>query len=391
MSRGERDARPRLGAHLRRGDAGRARRPRCRRWPRRRGRSARRRSATAARSAATSARPRRPATRCRRCSSRTPRCELASVRGARRLPLAEFLARRRSGTRSRPTSSSSRSASTPSGAAADVHEGRAAERDGDRRLLARLARRPRARRAPRGVRLGRADRAALVTAPLAEAETLPRARVAAAASPIDDVRGTAAYRRHALARARAARASSGASHEDRADRQRRARARPTPGPARACSTCCASGSACRARRTRASRASAARARCSSTASSSAPASCSPRRRTATRCRRSRGSHADDGLHRVQQAFVEAGAVQCGFCTPGLVVATVDLLERAPSPSDDEIREALSGNLCRCTGYAQDLRRRAASRGARVSATPTTPESPAGSASACAAARRRRRR
>jgi carbon-monoxide dehydrogenase small subunit len=56
------------------------------------------------------------------------------------------------------------------------------------------------------------------------------------------------------------------------------------------------------------------------------------------------------LHRVQQAFVEAGAVQCGFCTPGLVVATASLLERIPQPSEDEIREALSGNLCRCTGY-----------------------------------------
>jgi aerobic carbon-monoxide dehydrogenase small subunit len=55
---------------------------------------------------------------------------------------------------------------------------------------------------------------------------------------------------------------------------------------------------------------------------------------------------------VQQAFVDAGAVQCGFCTPGLVVATVDLLRRTSSPSDDEIREALSGNLCRCTGYAK---------------------------------------
>ncbi|MEX2211005.1 MAG: (2Fe-2S)-binding protein [Gaiellaceae bacterium] len=54
--------------------------------------------------------------------------------------------------------------------------------------------------------------------------------------------------------------------------------------------------------------------------------------------------------RVQEAFVEAGAVQCGFCTPGLVVATVDLLRRSPDPTDDEIREALSGNLCRCTGY-----------------------------------------
>ena len=58
------------------------------------------------------------------------------------------------------------------------------------------------------------------------------------------------------------------------------------------------------------------------------------------------------LHRVQRAFVEAGAVQCGFCTPGLVVATVALLDANPSPTDDELREALSGNLCRCTGYAK---------------------------------------
>jgi len=63
--------------------------------------------------------------------------------------------------------------------------------------------------------------------------------------------------------------------------------------------------------------------------------------------------AEDGeLHPVQEAFVRAGAVQCGFCTPGLVVATVDLLARNPSPSEDEIREAISGNLCRCTGYVK---------------------------------------
>jgi carbon-monoxide dehydrogenase small subunit len=61
---------------------------------------------------------------------------------------------------------------------------------------------------------------------------------------------------------------------------------------------------------------------------------------------------DGRLHRVQDAFVAAGAVQCGFCTPGLVVATADLLEHNRDPSEDEIREALSGNLCRCTGYAK---------------------------------------
>ena len=55
---------------------------------------------------------------------------------------------------------------------------------------------------------------------------------------------------------------------------------------------------------------------------------------------------------MQDAFVEAGAVQCGFCTPGLVVATHDLLQRIPSPSEAQIREALAGNICRCTGYAK---------------------------------------
>jgi aerobic carbon-monoxide dehydrogenase small subunit len=69
------------------------------------------------------------------------------------------------------------------------------------------------------------------------------------------------------------------------------------------------------------------------------------------------------LHPVQTAFVEAGAVQCGFCTPGLIVATHDLLARRPKPTDPEIREALAGNLCRCTGYEKilDAVRLAASR------------------------------
>jgi carbon-monoxide dehydrogenase small subunit len=69
------------------------------------------------------------------------------------------------------------------------------------------------------------------------------------------------------------------------------------------------------------------------------------------------------LHAVQQAFAEAGAVQCGFCTPGLVVAAAELLRQTPAPSDDEIREALSGNICRCTGYQKifDAVRNAARR------------------------------
>src|SRR5690606_124640 len=60
------------------------------------------------------------------------------------------------------------------------------------------------------------------------------------------------------------------------------------------------------------------------------------------------------LDPVQQAFVETGAVQCGFCTPGLVVAAHDLLDRVEQPTDAETREALAGNLCRCTGYEQIL-------------------------------------
>jgi len=60
------------------------------------------------------------------------------------------------------------------------------------------------------------------------------------------------------------------------------------------------------------------------------------------------------LHPIQEAFVEAGAVQCGFCTPGLIMAAYDLLQKNPDPIELEVREALAGNLCRCTGYTKIL-------------------------------------
>jgi aerobic carbon-monoxide dehydrogenase small subunit len=63
----------------------------------------------------------------------------------------------------------------------------------------------------------------------------------------------------------------------------------------------------------------------------------------------------DGLHPIQEAMHLAGAVQCGFCTPGIVVAAVDLFSRNPRPSNTEIKEALAGNICRCTGYGAIIR------------------------------------
>jgi carbon-monoxide dehydrogenase small subunit len=67
-----------------------------------------------------------------------------------------------------------------------------------------------------------------------------------------------------------------------------------------------------------------------------------------------GLAGEDELTDVQRAFVETGGVQCGFCTPGLIVAIHDLLDRRPAASDLEVREAISGNLCRCTGYGRIL-------------------------------------
>jgi aerobic carbon-monoxide dehydrogenase small subunit len=79
-----------------------------------------------------------------------------------------------------------------------------------------------------------------------------------------------------------------------------------------------------------------------------------------------GSSEDGTLHPIQEAFLRMGAVQCGFCTPGLIVAARDLLARTPDPSEADIREGLNGNLCRCTGYQKiiDAVRLAAQEGAR---------------------------
>ena len=73
----------------------------------------------------------------------------------------------------------------------------------------------------------------------------------------------------------------------------------------------------------------------------------------------------DALHPVQKAFVDAGAVQCGFCTPGFVISTVALLRANPEPSDAEIKEALAGNICRCTGYGKILEAVHRAAGSRV--------------------------
>ena len=84
---------------------------------------------------------------------------------------------------------------------------------------------------------------------------------------------------------------------------------------------------------------------------------------------------DAHRHPVQEAFVAEGAVQCGYCTPGLVVATAHLLETQPDASEDEVREALAGNLCRCTGYGSILRAVAAARGSATAGATAGEERP----------------
>jgi carbon-monoxide dehydrogenase small subunit len=68
-----------------------------------------------------------------------------------------------------------------------------------------------------------------------------------------------------------------------------------------------------------------------------------------------GLSTEGRLHPIQEAFLEEGAVQCGYCTPGMVMSAYDLLSRVPDPTDGQIRESISGNLCRCTGYAKQVR------------------------------------
>jgi len=77
-----------------------------------------------------------------------------------------------------------------------------------------------------------------------------------------------------------------------------------------------------------------------------------------------GLERDGALHPVQEAFLDEGGIQCGYCTPGMVISAVDLLSRNPDPTEDEIRQGLSGNLCRCTGYTKQIQavRKAVERG-----------------------------
>ena len=85
--------------------------------------------------------------------------------------------------------------------------------------------------------------------------------------------------------------------------------------------------------------------------------------------------ADGSLHPIQQAFTDEHGLQCGFCTPGMLMATVELLEHTPLPRPDDVREALGGNLCRCTGY-QNIVNAVCAAGPLVQASQGTPTAPA---------------
>ena len=207
-------------------------------------------------------------------------------------------------------------------------------------------------------------------APLSDSE-LARfgALVGAAARPIDDVRGSAAYRRHALAvlgQPDARLVLAGApdvrltlhindvEHEVAEGLGGR---EPDVRPARAARP------AGRQERLRAGRVRVLLGDAGRGPGVQLPGARPPGRR-AREVRTVEGLAPEGALSVVQQAFVDTGAVQCGFCTPGLVIATEDLLRRIPSPGDAEIREALAGNLCRCTGYEKilDAVRLASARG-----------------------------
>jgi aerobic-type carbon monoxide dehydrogenase small subunit (CoxS/CutS family) len=118
------------------------------------------------------------------------------------------------------------------------------------------------------------------------------------------------------------------------------------------SICCATVSRSAARAKAAAKGCAAAAPCWSTAKRCRAVSTSPCSPTATELVTVEGLADGDTLHPVQEAFIEAGAFQCGFCTPGFVLMTTQLLAAHPDPSEDQIRHYLSGNLCRCGTYPQ---------------------------------------
>ena len=274
--------------------------------------------------------------------------ELASVRGTRRVPLEEFLVGVK---RNALEADELIVAAQPARAATDVHEGRPTECDGHRRVLTRGRGRSRAGRAAGRVRVVRADRASRSVTDR-RSEHLPGAGRRSSKSD----RRRARYGRLPTARPPCAdRACAREVPCVRVELTVNGETRETdvwggesllttlrdrlelPGSKNACEQGeCGS--------------------CSVLLDGELVCSCLVLAAQADGhdVVTVEGLSADGELHPVQEAFADAGAVQCGFCTPGFVVAAADLLRRVPDPSDDEIREALSGNLCRCTGYQKIL-------------------------------------